>query len=517
MNMFRYSTLLLVSITTASRANDIQVSNTEFVPLSGSTARIQFDVAWKNSWRGSGVANWDAAWIFVKYKQNNGVWRHVQLAATGHTAPAGSTIQNGLVNASSAYHAVTNPVVGVFIHRDADGTGPFAANSVQLLWNFGSQGIIAINDILEVRVFATEMVYINEGQFQVGDGSSQYTFKYADSSVPYAITTEGSIPISQASGAPGLWSDATFDISSGTLHADFPKGYRAFYCMKYELSQQQYADFLNTLTRTQQAARVAADLSPGITSVPERYVMRPHPTVYQRTVIACDATIDAQAPVPFYCDGNGNGIGGEANDGQWVVGNFISGFDLASYLDWSGLRLMTELEYEKACRGPLPPVAGEFAWGNAQVEPDDDYVLENLYTAQENISSGYLANAGNASLLAGLASVVGPVRVGIFAANPANSGRMTSGAGYYGAMELTGNVEELVVSIHNANGRSYTGLHGNGELLATGTYDVGNWPTTGLFVRGRTQGGQVSLRSGSPGPGTARSGRNGGRGVRTAQ
>ena len=38
--------------------------------------------------------------------------------------------------------------------------------------------------------------------------------------------------------------------------------------------------------------------------------------------------------------------------------------DLTSYLDWSGLRPMTEFEYEKACRGTLNPVAYEYPWGN---------------------------------------------------------------------------------------------------------------------------------------------------------
>ena len=44
--------------------------------------------------------------------------------------------------------------------------------------------------------------------------------------------------------------------------------------------------------------------------------------------------------------------------------NWLSWADVAAYLDWSGLRPMTELEFEKACRGPNAPVAGEYAWGS---------------------------------------------------------------------------------------------------------------------------------------------------------
>ena len=38
--------------------------------------------------------------------------------------------------------------------------------------------------------------------------------------------------------------------------------------------------------------------------------------------------------------------------------------DLASYLDWSGLRPMSEFEYEKACRGTLTAVPFEYPWGS---------------------------------------------------------------------------------------------------------------------------------------------------------
>ncbi|MCS7153885.1 MAG: hypothetical protein NZ989_08070, partial [Bacteroidia bacterium] len=43
-----------------------------------------------------------------------------------------------------------------------------------------------------------------------------------------------------------------------------------------------------------------------------------------------------------------------------AMGN-LSYTDLLSYLDWAGLSPMTEFEYEKACRGPNIPIAGEYA------------------------------------------------------------------------------------------------------------------------------------------------------------
>lgn len=425
----------------ALHANNISVANTTFTDGTGGTATIQFDISWENSWRGSGVINWDAAWVFVKYKQSNGVWRHARLAENGHTAPAGSMIDNGLLTPGAAYHANTNPVVGVFIRRDADGTGTFTANGVQLFWDHGAQGILTANDIAEVRVFAIEMVYVNEGPFWVG-------------AVGHVLSEEG----------------------FGSVPTSFPKGYQAFYCMKYEIAQQQYVDFLNCLTREQQNTRVGTDIAPGVSSVTDRYVMPGSATTQWRNAIRCDATIDPQAPVHFYCDANGNGTGGEADDGQWVAANYLNAFDLAAYLDWSALRIMTMYEYEKVCRGPLEPVPGEYAWGNAlAVEWDHGYTLEGTGTAQEGIASGYSTTSGNMNWGGG-----GPVRVGIFAAHPTNTGRMASGAGYYGAMELTGNVGEYTMEPTTNYGALYWGWHGEGNLHPNGENDVASWPSPGF-------------------------------------
>ena len=54
------------------------------------------------------MANWDAAWVFIKWSTNNGyTWQHALLnpSASNHTAPSGSTI---MPSADS---------IGVFSHR----------------------------------------------------------------------------------------------------------------------------------------------------------------------------------------------------------------------------------------------------------------------------------------------------------------------------------------------------------------------------------------------------------------
>jgi hypothetical protein len=66
------------------------------------------------------------------------------------------------------------------------------------------------------------------------------------------------------------------------------------------------------------------------------------------------------------------------------------------------------------------------------------------------------------------------MRAGIFAT--ATSSRVEAGASYYGVMEITGNVWEQTVSIGGLSGRSFTGLHGDGEITASGYADVDFWP-----------------------------------------
>jgi hypothetical protein len=152
---------------------------------------------------------------------------------------------------------------------------------------------------------------------------------------------------------------------------------------------------------------------------------------------------------------------------------------------------MTELEYEKACRGPLSPSYYEYAWGTSELAGNygSPYQLSYQGTESEGISSGYSESSGNANHFYSNwiqeYGFVGPFRVGIFAANGANTGRVTSGASYWGIMELTGNVAEQCVSLYNLDGRKFEGHHGDGLLQSNGYHNQTDWPTDiGLMNRG---------------------------------
>lgn len=474
-------------------ANNINVTNvkvtgqntTAGVNHASNYSLVQFDLTWENSWRTSSAPNnWDAAWVFVKYRVGSGAWQHAWLNDAGHSGGTGTsaTIEAGLQTPGSAFNATTNPGIGVFIYRSANGTGTFTITGAQLRWNYGANGI-ADDATVDVKVFAIEMVYVPQGSFYLGSGGAENDafYRYPTTTNTYQVTSENAITVGTATN--NLYYPANYSGGDrgGPIPAAFPKGFSGFYCMKYEITQQQYVDFLNTLTRTQQNSRTATSLAAGTTSVTNRYVMSNTSDNFYRNGIRCDADIHTSDPITFYCDLNGNGTGGEAADGQWIACNYLSWMDGAAYLDWSGLRPMTELEFEKACRGTVAPVPDEYAWGNTTATAAADITNPGASDETTNTSD---ANA----VYSFQSNVQGPMRVGVFAKS--GTTRVQSGASYYGIMELSGNLRERMVTVGNPTGRDFTGVHGNGALSANGHANETAWPgLTSDEVTGATGSG----------------------------
>ena len=120
--------------------------------------------------------------------------------------------------------------------------------------------------------------------------------------------------------------------------------------MKYDITQRQYAEFLNTLTITQQNSRWATG---NFNSY--RYFIKKA----SNGLFGVDASNTAGA------DGSANySLMNSGTDGGWVGCNFLNWEDVAAYAAWASLRPLTEFEIEKASRGPSAAVAVEFAWGN---------------------------------------------------------------------------------------------------------------------------------------------------------
>ena len=478
MKRFLLIIVLTAGLLSSGYSNNIAVSNislSDQVPLSH-YCNVKFDISWDNSWRTSSApVNWDAAWVFVKYRVNGGPWNHATLSSVpgDHTPATGSSI------------SPSSDGLGVFIYRSASGSGSNAWTNVKIRWNYGTDGV-ADDASLEVKLFALEMVYVPQGSFYIGDGNgtleSSYAFHTGTTNSAVHITTvlAGDIRTDVGAGddnqinslGVGVDGDGGIDVDDNGVidNASYPTGYPAFYMMKYEASQEEYVDFINTLTRTQQQSRVEIDISGSAPNYP--FAMSATVGIQYRSGIRCPASIAGGLPITFFCDLNNNTTPNESNDGQNVACNFMSWMDMAAYADWAGLRPATELEIEKASRGTNDPVYSEFPWGTT-TSCSNVYSLSNS-GANNEVITNFCTGTGNAVYTTTYGT--GPVRTGIMSASVTNKNRIETGASYYGIMELTGNVSERSVSLGTIAGRSYTGLNGNGKLNNAGDADVDYWP-----------------------------------------
>jgi hypothetical protein len=168
-------------------------------------------------------------------------------------------------------------------------------------------------------------------------------------------------------------------------------------------------------------------------------------------------------------------------------------------------------------------VLNEYAWGSASVTAYQRAQLSNGGTATENLAVAVVNGRMIANSVNVTAQFTGPGRSGLFATG--TTGREASGAGFWGIMELSGNVWEMAVEISSA-GVSYTGNHGDGTLTIAGAADVVAWPSstlntgsTGTHARGGDYysgpgNAALSVRGGSILAGRSIS--YGGRGIRSA-
>ncbi len=425
-------------------ANNIRVSNVGLTKQDtvAKTVSVVFDLSWENSWRNA--ENWDAAWVFVKFRApGSSVWEHAALSTNSGAHVPGA---NGAISA-------VPDGKGVFLYHAANYTGNVNYAGAKLKWDYGSNGYdFATGAVVEVSVHAIEMVLIPEGPYYLGSGGSEvgHFYQYTadlQTTNPFLVSSTNAITVTNSPG--NLYYTSAGD-QAGIVSNSFPNGYAAFYCMKHEVSQGQYVDFLNKLT-TAQANNRWPNSSAG------------------RHTITRNAFNYYSASAPD------RGC------------NYLNWVDGAAYADWAALRPLTELEFEKACRGAAYPVPNEYAWG----------------TTNGIQLAGEVGQQGSGTVMASPANanynepntLDGPARVGIFAARTGAT-RVLSGAGYYGVLELSWNMAERCVTVGASSGRAFTGLHGDGMLTnSAGEADVIGWPGTNTSGAG--------YRGGRYGPGSA--------------
>ena len=444
-------------------ANDVLVTSVSLINQSTAGAlnthfnNVQFSISWKNSWRTStNESNYDGCWIFVKYrKQSTSVWLHATINASGQTAPAGSVVKPSADGK------------GVFFYRSADGIGDVNFINAAIRWNYGADGVLD-NENVEVKLYAVETVFIPQSAFNLGNASAESN-KFRDGAIDtwFPIVSENSITCGNIAG--NLTAASNF-LASGSIPATYPKGYNSYWTMKYEFSKQQYLDFLNTLDQT--SANTRNNIG-AVGSVPAMTVTEPE----------------------------------RAASG-------FSPINMLAWLDWAAMRPISEMEYEKACRGGNnAPSPLEFAWGNTTITPISAGV--GIGTSSETWTNG------NANLSGGPGV---PTRCGALAT--ATSNRTQSGATFYGVMEMSGNTQELVVFAGNTEGRNFTGAHGDGLLNASVQANTNGWPSNANNFCVTSRGGsysnltgqlQMSDRSSLPIEYNTGNPTYGGRGVRTGE
>ena len=460
--------LLFMAINSISIASNITVSNPIISNQDATkkTASIQFDLSWENSFCfAEGTKNYDAAWVFVKYRLKNtgdATWKHAFINPTDFTVPAGCTA------------APSSDGAGSFIYRSETA---FTASKntwkgIQLQWNYGKNGL-PDNTLCDIHVYAIEMVYVPTGAFYLGTGADPIeisSFTAANSTsgpVTPLLINSNKTPYLQGNNlksnpnnlsARSLWDLTLTSIDS--VAKGFPNGYNAFYCMKYEVSQQEYIEFLNSLSYEQQANRtVNAPNSPAGTGA------LCIANTNSNGICISNPGVSNGNPAVYAYKGN------KSVPSNSVPCNFLSWADLAAFLDWSGLRPLTELEFEKACRGIAKPVPNEYAWGNTTlIQNTGVFVSSNKKAAAPNCTFGNNT------------AVQGPLRIIASEAVPAN--RVNNGTTLYGIFDMSGNVYERPVTIANRAGRAFNGSHGDGNLSSTGDADATSWPKADAYGTG---------------------------------
>ena len=395
--------------------------------------QLELKVKWDNGWNLEGIPaspqNHDAVWLFFKSATVDALPEHLSILSC-----------QVLDNNSHFQLSLPTDAAGIFLYPAVGRS--FQSDSAVLVLTFKQR----ITDNVALSAYAIEMVYVPIGAYYLGDGISNNCF-------------------ADTSGKPIQIHSSTSSLSYGSTHytiaADFPTGYLPFFITKYELSQVQYCDFLNSLPDVIARNRIS-DEGFGKAGTRNGIVYKPENNFGTRFLI------------------NNNGLG------QYRACNFLSWSDVLAYLDWAALRPITEMEYEKAARGPAYPKPRELAWGTICLTQntslrDDGLESEGGGTVLTQDSCGPVIS----SLPFGQTYLEGPVRQGYAATS--TSGRISAGCSYYGAFELAGNLWELCV---RADASCFTSQPGDGSLGADGATNQSCWANAPALQRG---GGWNSL------------------------
>ncbi len=372
-------------------------------------------VEWSGSWRND--RNHDAAWLFYKLSgripgDDGVVSRHARIKSVLAVEPVDPDGPPGTATIA------------------ADGTGVFvsaaAAHQGDAAWIVEVELDGAVLNAFRpsaATAHALEMVYVPEGPFSTGDADENakaYAAYYTSDADggwrgAFEIGSEVGFEVGPAAGA------LYYDIGGSEYRGDqagpvpdaFPKGFDAFYVMKHEVTQGDFAAFLNHIA--DQGARPWEPDDDWL--APENY-----------------GSIRA--------DGDGF-VAGEPKQPM----NYMTFTDMLGFLDWAALRPITDLEFTKAARGPQIPAGFDYPWGSGS---------KTRLLRHRDADGAWTAGAGDIAL--------------------SDATKEELGASYYWVMDLAGGLWERVVTLSHADGRAFEGSHGDGHVDENGRATNADWP-----------------------------------------
>ena len=409
--------LLFALIFQVGYAANLEISQSLVYEESGTDNYAVFNVKWDHAW--SNDRNHDAVWLFFKF--NTGAWASTpaKVMTEKHTVVA---VHQGPKDGLK--FEVPEDQMGVFLYPNKKYRGNIEVTvKVYLERESYSNKVKAWEG--GFQAYGIETVYIPEGGFWIGDpGASAHARgavyqSDADGKAdgPYYIGKEDmTVEVGPEKGKLYYEAPSGYEgDQKGVLPDSFPKGVQSFYIMKYEVSQGEYATFLNSLNAAQCQERVILGT--------KDYVK------HGGTISFVDGIYVAAAPR--------------------AACNYMSWDDAMAYADWSGLRPMTELEFAKAARGTDKPVENQYPWGY-----DDKAMVQRRSNDQLEL---VMLNGWDESKLS-------------------DANRAYFGASHYWVMDLSGSMWERVISIGHEKGRAFKGSHGDGKVDNYGAATNADWP-----------------------------------------
>lgn len=387
------------------------------------------NLSWENAWNNSN--NHDAVWLFFKFLKGDNGYQHVQVLENGHrtslvhqdkkVALAFEVPDDRLgvfIYPKTAYRGHLNMTIKIFLDKESykkvnTRSAHFSAYAIEMVQIPSGDFVVGAADTTAVKFGA---LYQSDEQ-----GNYNGTFKIEKENQTITVgPKKNQLYYKRPEGYEG--------DQKGIIPEKFPKGVQEFYMMKYEPTQGQYADFLNSLSDGQSQSRTNFG---GKSYYKERGSIRLKDGKYQ-------------AEFPH------------------VPCNFMSWDDAMAYADWAGLRPMTEFEFTKAARGTQGAIAIGFPWGTDSKDQMQRMVNNN---GELKMRNGWTE------------AQLSPETKAMF------------GASYYWVMDLAGSLWERLVTIGDEKGRAFEGTHGDGKLSDYGFATNKDWPkgieeTGGFGFRG---------------------------------